>query len=118
MGPEGQGPPGLAASTSPPRRARLEVRSHDLGGSGKPLLLMLHANGFHGRAFLPLVSPCRGHHTCVAYVCLLRRSSYHQRPGGWCYAMRERLGSTTARLALCCMVALSKWAKNQTMYTQ
>ena len=33
----------------------MEVVAHDLGGSG-PLLLMLHANGFHGLAFEPMVS--------------------------------------------------------------
>jgi pimeloyl-ACP methyl ester carboxylesterase len=33
----------------------MRVVEHDLGGSG-PALLLLHANGFHGRIFMPMVS--------------------------------------------------------------
>ncbi|PNG99535.1 Pimelyl-[acyl-carrier protein] methyl ester esterase, partial [Tetrabaena socialis] len=43
----------------------LSVAEHVLGGSG-PTLLMLHANGFHGRVFLPMVPLLAPHFRCVA----------------------------------------------------
>ena len=33
-----------------------EIAVHDFGGDG-PSLILLHANGFHGLVFQPLVSP-------------------------------------------------------------
>ncbi|KAG2487980.1 hypothetical protein HYH03_013420 [Edaphochlamys debaryana] len=44
---------------------RLSVVAHELGGTG-PLLLLLHANGFHGRVFLPMVPTLSQHFCCVA----------------------------------------------------
>eukprot|EP00198_Chlamydomonas_reinhardtii_P009295 XP_001698632.1 predicted protein [Chlamydomonas reinhardtii] len=44
---------------------KLSVVAHELGGSG-PLLLLLHANGFHGRIFLPMVPLLSKHFRCVA----------------------------------------------------
>jgi pimeloyl-ACP methyl ester carboxylesterase len=42
-----------------------EVAVHDLGGEG-PDLLMLHATGFHGRAWLPVAEALRGRYHCLA----------------------------------------------------
>src|SRR5688572_30998026 len=39
----------------------VRVALHDLGGAGNPrMLLIAHATGFHGRAYLPLVAAMRG----------------------------------------------------------
>ena len=43
----------------------MHFRHHDMGGSG-PTLLMLHANGFHGRAFGPLARHLGSSFNCVA----------------------------------------------------
>ncbi|KXZ46076.1 hypothetical protein GPECTOR_47g351 [Gonium pectorale] len=43
----------------------LDVACHDLGGRG-PTLLMLHANGFHGRTFLPMLPTLAPHFHCLA----------------------------------------------------
>ncbi|EFJ49083.1 hypothetical protein VOLCADRAFT_117411 [Volvox carteri f. nagariensis] len=45
---------------------RLGVAVHDLGGKEGPLLLLLHANGFHGRVFLPMVPILAPHFRCVS----------------------------------------------------
>ncbi|GLC36486.1 hypothetical protein PLESTB_000153500 [Pleodorina starrii] len=48
-------------------RHRLGVVAHELGGSPSgPMLLVLHANGFHGRVFLPMLPVFAPHFRCVA----------------------------------------------------
>lgn len=41
------------------------IQHHDFGGSG-PLLVLLHANGFHAHVYLPIARGLMGRFRCIA----------------------------------------------------